>query len=516
MSGPTPSRSARLTTGSITGHLIGQTTPAVVAIAAMTSVGIVDAFFIGRLGGAQLAAMSFVFPITQALSSLGVGVMASITSVVSRRLGAGDHLEANRVGNLGIVLATGLGFVMAAALFAVRHMLFRAMNAGPELLALIDHFIVPYSFGFPLMLVLMGLNGNLRAQGEAKRSSAIMLTMAASNLVLNPLLIDGLGILPGYGIAGSAYATVLGMALGCTLGFWTLQKTELPFHPTILRACRFAHNTRALARVAGPASFANAINPMGLAVLTSLLASEGAAAVAGYGAATRLQAFAIVPLLGLSGSIGAIVGQNWGAGQRDRARAALVQSGLFCLAYGLLIALVMVALRHELGRIFSSDPAIIREFGDYLSIGAWGYAGFGILIITNGALNAIDRASTALVLSLARVALIMLPVAALLQPRWGAMGVWGGELCANLGGGLVAALLVLYLFRKGQSTARPEPFYLAHATGPILPGRFYHAFPAAIAASSAGVLVRPSAALRCGNRPKRAIIRKCLRAKAKL
>ncbi|HSG34598.1 MAG TPA: MATE family efflux transporter, partial [Sphingomonadaceae bacterium] len=119
-------RSPRLTTGSITSHLVGQTTPAIVAIAAMTSVGIVDAYFIGRLGGPQLAAMSFVFPINQALSSLGVGVMAAITSVVSRRLGAGHFLEAQRIGNLGIVLATMLGVAMAAILFASRHALFRA------------------------------------------------------------------------------------------------------------------------------------------------------------------------------------------------------------------------------------------------------------------------------------------------------------------------------------------------------------------------------------------------------
>lgn len=441
---------ARLTTGSITGHLIGQTTPAIIAVAAMTSVGIVDAYFIGRLGGAELAAMSFVFPVAQALSSLGVGVMASIASVVSRRLGADEFERAQRAANLGIVLATLLGIVMAIALFALRHPLFRAMNAPPELVVLIDRFMVPYSLGFWLLLVLMGLNGTLRAMGEARKSSAIMIAMAASNLVLNPLLIDGLGILPGFGIAGSAYATILGMLLGTVLGFAALRRTDLPFQPSVLRNGRWGENTRALARIAAPASLANAINPMGLSILTGLLALEGAAAVAGYGAATRLQAFAIVPLLGLSGSIGAIVGQNWGAGHRDRARSALVQSGLFCLAYGLAIALVMVLAREPLARLFSQEPAIIANFTSYLVIAAWGYAGFGLLIVTNGALNAIDRSGTALMLSAARVALIMLPAAAFLRGTWGAGGIFAAELVANLGGGLLAAALALYLFRPAQ------------------------------------------------------------------
>jgi putative MATE family efflux protein len=446
---------ARLTTGSITGHLIGQTTPAIIAIAAMTSVGIVDAYFIGRLGGAELAAMSFVFPVAQALSSLGVGVMAAIASVVSRRLGADEFERAHRTANLGIVLATALGVLMAIVLFSLRHPLFRAMNAPPELLELIDLFMVPYSIGFPLLLVLMGLNGTLRAMGEAKKSSAIMIAMAGSNLVLNPLLIDGLGILPGYGIAGSAYATILGMLLATVLGFLAIRHTDLPFRPAILKNCHWGANTKALARIAGPASIANSINPMGLSILTGLLALESAAAVAGYGAATRLQAFAIVPLLGLSGSIGAIVGQNWGAGHRDRARSALIQSGIFCLGYGLAVALIMVLAREPLARMFSSDPAIIANFTHYLVIAAWGYAGFGLLIVTNGALNAIDRSGTALLLSAARVVLLMLPAAWLLRGPLGASGLFTAELVANLGGGLLAALLVLYLFRPGLGRSIP-------------------------------------------------------------
>lgn len=454
MTRPPAPHIGRLTTGSITGHLIAQTTPAVIAIAANTSVGIVDAYFIGRLGSLELAAVSFIFPISQALASLGVGVMASITSVVSRRLGAGDLAAAHRVGNLGLVLAAGLGLAMALVLFLLRYPLFRAMNAEAELLPLINAYMVPFCVGFPLVLVLMGLNGNLRAQGEAKRSSSIMIAMAGSNLVLNPLLIDGLGVLPGYGITGSAIATVLSWTLGTVLGMGLLQKTDLPLHLSILKDCHWGKNVRALARVAGPASFANAINPMGLSVLTALLASQGAAAVAGYGAATRLQAFAIVPLLGLSGSIGAIVGQNWGRGLHDRARAALMQAGIFCLVYGLAVALIMVLAREHLAQLFTDDPAIVRNFTTYLEIAAWGYAGFGILITTNGALNAIDKASVALALSVTRVALVMMPAAIIMLPLFGAPGVFGAELAANLGGGVLATLLVLYLFRDRP---RPEP-----------------------------------------------------------
>jgi putative MATE family efflux protein len=458
MSRPPSQQIGRLTTGSITGHLIGQTTPVIIAIAAMTSVGLVDAYFIGQLGSSELAAMSFVFPIANALASLGVGVMASISSVVSRRLGAGDLLEAQRIGNLGLALAAGLGLVMGLALFLLRHELFRLMQAEESLLPIIDEFMTPYALFFPLMMVLMGINGNLRAQGEAKRSSMIMITVALVNVVLNPLLIDGLGIFPGFGVAGSAYATVISWLVACWLGISAMRKTDIHCTPSILKGMDWRLGTKSLARVAAPASFANAINPMGISVLTALLAAEGSAAVAGFGAAARLQAFALVPLLALSASIGAIVGQNWGREAYDRARSALFQANVACVIYGLVVALLLFLGRHWLAGIFTDDPQVMQSFARYIEIAAWGYAGFGMLITTNGAFNAIDRASTALVMSFARVFLLMLPVAALLQPLWGEDAVYAGELLANLGGGIVAALLAIMLFARiraagGQRTA---------------------------------------------------------------
>jgi len=447
-------RTARLTTGSITGHLIGQTTPALFAVGAMTLVGIVDAYFIGRLGSAELAAMSFIFPVTNALSSLGVGVMAAIASVVSRRLGAGEFDRAQRQSTLGIVVAGGLGLALGLALVLLNRPLFRLMQAPEHILPLIDQFMVPWSLGFPLVLLMMGLNGSLRAQGEAKRSSAIMIVMAVTNAVLNPLLIDGLGILPGFGVAGSAYATIIAWFLVVVLGFRLLQKTDLPFAPATLREAHIAQGVRDLASVAAPASFANAVNPIGLSVLTALLAHQGAAAVAGFGAAGRLQAFALMPLLALSGSIGAIVGQNWGAKAYDRAWSAWTQAMLFCLAYGLVTALVLFFARDWLAGLFTDDPQVIASFTRYIEIAAWGYAGFGVLITTNGSFNAVGKASRALGLSVSRVLLVMLPVALMCQPLWGEAGVYSAELAANLGGGLLAALLAWMLFRAGGPALR--------------------------------------------------------------
>jgi len=442
------SDTARLTRGSIRGHLIGQTGPTVVGVAALMSVGLVNAYFIGRLGAEELAAVAFIFPVTIAISSLGVGVMVGINSVIARALGAGDMDRAARRANFGAVFALTVGLAVGLLLFALTGPLFRLMQAPEALMPLIANYMAPYAVGLPLLMLQMGLNGVLRGQGEARATSYVGVSYAATNWVLNPVLIDGgLGIAP-MGVAGAAWAATIGFALATALALLLIARTPLPIHPGLIRQCRMGESAGAILRVAGPAAFSNAINPIGLMVLTALLASEGNAAVAGFGAAGRLQSFAVVPLLALSGSIGAIVGQNWGAGLHDRARRAMWEAGVFALGYGFAIAIVLYAFGDPLAQLFTSDPATAAQFKRYLALSVWGYAGFGLLITANGALNAVDHARYALVQSFARVFLLMLPFAWFLREAWGADAIYAAELVANLGGGVLAGLIVWRVLRS--------------------------------------------------------------------
>ena len=442
------SETAKLTRGSIRGHLVTQTLPMIIGVAAIMSVGLIDAYFIGQLGSQELAAVSFIFPITIALSSLGVGFMVGINSVISRALGEGDRDRAERRANFGAVFALVLGIALGAVLYLLLDPLFRLMQAPEELLPLIRAYMRPYSLGMVLLLVQMALNGILRGQGEARMTSYVSLTYSVANWILDPLLITGFGGFEGFGVAGAAYATLAGWAIAAVMALWLIGRTMLKLNPTLIRQCRMGESAKAILSVAGPAAFSNAINPIGLSVLTALLANQGQAAVAGFGAAGRLQSFAVVPLLALSGSIGAIVGQNWGAGAPDRARGAMRQAAIFCIVYGLATAALLFAFGDWFARFFTQDPAVIAEFSRYLEISVWGYAGFGVLIVANGAMNAVDKAGYALAQSFARVFLIMLPFAWLLRPAWGAEAIYAAELAANLAGGGLAGWLVWHVLRE--------------------------------------------------------------------
>lgn len=439
---------AKLTTGSITGHLVGQTLPAIIGVTAVMSIGLVDAYFIGQLGPDALAAIAFIFPVTVALSSLGVGVMVGINSVVARALGEGDVQRCARRANFGLVFAVVLGVVMGAALYVLLEPLFTLMNAPPHLRKLILEYMQPFSLGFPLVLAIMGFNGVLRGQGEAKRTSYISITYAAANWVLDPILITGAFGFEGYGIAGAAYATIIGYSLGAVLAFILLRQTDLPVDFSLIREGSWVDPAISILRVAGPASFSNSINPIGMSILTAVIATQGEAAVAGFGAAGRLQGLATVPLLALSGSIGAIVGQNWGAREYNRARQAALYAFGFCVVWGLALVAVTVPLAAWFAGFFTSEADIVDQFVLYIEITAWGYAGFGTLIVANGILNAIDKASYALSQSAARVFLIMLPFAWLLLPSWGSAAVFSAELAANIFGGLTGVALAYWLLTR--------------------------------------------------------------------
>ena len=446
------SETAKLTTGSIRGHLVGQTLPMIIGVAAIMSVGLIDAYFIGQLGSAELAAVAFIFPVTIALSSLGVGVMVGINSVIARALGEGDRDRAERRANFGVMFALGVGVVLGLALFLLLDPLFRLMQASDALLPLIREYMQPYSLGLPVLLTQMGLQGVLRGQGEARYVSAISITYAVVNWILDPILITGALGFEGFGIAGAAYATIAGFLVAILVALYFIGRTQLSIRPAIARKSDMGASSRAIIRVAGPAAFSNAINPIGLAILTALLANQGESAVAGFGAAGRLQSFAVVPLLGLSGSIGAIVGQNWGAGKGDRARRAMYWAGLFCIGYGLATAVVLFAFGNWFADFFTDDPQVIEAFSRYLEIAVWGYAGYGLLIVGNGALNAVDRASLALAQSAARVFLVMLPFAWLLRPALDADAVYGAELVANIAGGALASLIVWWVLKPGDTS----------------------------------------------------------------
>ncbi|QBF33379.1 MATE family efflux transporter [Thalassococcus sp. S3] len=433
-----------LTEGRVWRALAHVSAPMSLGILAVLSVGIADAYFLGQLGSAPLAAVGFIYPITTALASLAIGLSAGANAAISQALGREDEpRDIYRLGFHALGLGLALAVLVAGFVTLTYSVIFGAMGAGDAVMTEIAAYMPLWALSFPFLVLLMITNAVFRAYGDAAYASIFMIVAALANIALNPLLIFGAFGFDGLGTEGAAAATLIGRVLAAAAGLY------FAFRLGYLKRCgRLLEGARKslsqIIPIGAPAAFSNAINPAGMALVTAAVATLGETAVAGFGAATRVQSVAIVVLLALSAGIGPVVGQNWGAEKRDRAQAAVIQSWLFCVAYGTLLALVLFVFSGPIASLIASDEDAASYTADYLQIVGLSLFGYGVLVTANAAMNARSKAVYSMSLSVARIFAIYLPLAWLGVLTFGYMGILGAAVIANVAGAAGA----FYLCRR--------------------------------------------------------------------
>ena len=431
-----------LTKGPVWRALAAMTAPMGFGIFAVLSVGLADAYFLGQIGGTALAAVGFIYPVTTAITSLSIGLGAGANAALSQAIGRDDSDEATqRLGLHAMGIGLALSTAVAGVVWLIYPYIFQAIGAGNEVAGRIAEYMPIWALSFPFLVTMMVTNAVFRAHGDSLTSSWIMVVAAVINVGLDPLLIFGMWGLPELGVQGAAMATLAGRIVAVALALF------IAWQRGLLGWCgglfdRIGSSARQILNVGLPAAFSNAINPAGLAMVTAAVATVGETAVAGFGAATRVQSMALVPLLALSAGIGPVVGQNWGAGAKDRAQDATRYAFMFCLGYGALVAVVLGLFAEPIAGIFTSGEEDRNYAATYLRFVGLSLFGYGIVVTANAAMNSRDKALWSMGLSLGRIFVLYLPLA------WiGALtlGYWGIVLAAILAnvlaawGGLVAA-----------------------------------------------------------------------------
>jgi len=431
---------ATLTEGPVGRQLISLTVPMIWGIAALMSLNIVDTWFVAQLGEKELAAMSFTFPVTFTLVSLGIGLMAGTASVISRVLGRGDLARVRRLTTDASVLGTILALALSMIGLLTIDALFLALGAGPDILPLIRDYMVTWYAGFFFFLVPMVGLGAVRATGDSRLQSRIMIASALANLVLDPLLIFGLAGFPRMELQGAALATVIARGLGFAVGYWALHFRKQLITYSVPGAMEFVSSCRQVLHVGLPAAGTNMIIPLASAVVVALLARHGSNAVAGFGAATRIEQIVLVPYFAMSSMIGPFVGQNLGAGHYHRIERALALSTGFCLASGLGIAVVLAASAPFLMRQFTDHPEVIHTGVMYLWIVPVSFGTAGMVMVVNAAFNGLGRPLPAVAVSTLRMAVLYVPLAWLLANWMGPAGIFAAAALANIVSGIAAWL----------------------------------------------------------------------------
>jgi Na+-driven multidrug efflux pump len=431
-----------LTEGPVWKAVLAVSGPMAFGILAVLSTGLIDAYFLARVGPDALAAVGYVYPVTTAITSLSIGLSAGSSAIIAQALGrrdAGDDVTRRGLHALGIGLI--LAALVAGAFWLLDGPLLGALGAADGVLEAALRYTPIWCLSFPFLVSMMLVNAIFRAHGSGTRSAGIMVFSAVVNVAATPVLIFGLGPVPEFGIAGAAAGTLVAMMSGSGLAAF------MAWRAGILAVCSeplrdLGRNARAIAGVGGPAATSNAINPAGMALVTAAVGTLGAAYVGGFGAATRVQSVVSVPLLALSAGIGPVVGQAWGAEAHERAREGLRLCLIFSVGYGLAVALLLTAFAGPVAAAFGASEQSTAAAESYLRVVGWSIFGFGMLVTGNASLNAISRAGYAMTLSVARVLAVYVPLAWLGVWAFGYPGILGAAVVANLFGAwavLVAA-----------------------------------------------------------------------------
>ncbi|MDO5758778.1 MAG: MATE family efflux transporter [Rhodobacterales bacterium] len=406
--------------------------PMTIGILGVLSVGLSDAFFLARDGAVSLAGIGFAFPVMTALTSLSIGLSAGANTVISQAIGRGEAEDRRRRMTLhAMALALALSCSLAVIVWLAAPWLFAAMGADGPVLEAILGYMAYWCVSFPFLVSSMALNAVFRAGGRSGVAATTMLLQALLNIAMDPVLIFGLGPFPAMSMEGAGLATLLARiasSAGLTLFAWhggVLQLNAAPWmdaKDSILR----------IVRVGAPAALSNAINPLGMAIVIGFVATISDTAVAGFGAATRVQGVLVVPMMALSSGIGPVVGQAWGANDPDRARAGLRLTHMSVAAIGVAVALFLALFADPIAALMTSGGDAQIYTASYLRIASWGYAGFGILITSNSAMYARDRALWSMGLSGTRIFALFVPMTWLGVQVAGYQGMIIGALAANL------------------------------------------------------------------------------------
>lgn len=437
-----------LTDGAVAGHLAALGLPLVVGVAGVLSVSLADTFYLGQLGTDELAAISFAFPVIFTVTSIGIGMSAGAASVASRAIGSGDSDGAERLATDSILLSALVTALISVIGWFLSEPLFALLGAEERVLDLVSAYMRIWFLGAPLLVVPMVAMGLMRANGDAVPASAVMVGGAVANIALAPVLIFGLGPSPQLGVAGAAWAGVIARTLGFVAAMAIIIWRERLLTAEVPSRGEFLRSARRISRVAVPATFSNMINPLSISIVTALFATYGKEAVAAFGVATRIETFATIPMLALSGAIGPVAGQNWGRGFPARTRQAMRDSFIFCILCGLVLGGGLMVFGNALAGLFTDDSVVRNLSVSYLVLVGLTLGGYGIVITASAGLNAIDKAAIGLLVTLLRSFVLYVPLAyAAVQfgPPWVA---FAGIAVSNVLAGIIVAPVA---FRMAQS-----------------------------------------------------------------
>jgi len=423
----------KFVSGNIFRHIVVMSSTNAIGLTALFLVDLADLFFISLLGEAELAAaVGYAGTIAFFTTSISIGLSIAMTALVSRAIGQRDREKARRL----VINILVTGFIISSLVATI------AWLFSPELVSLLGakgathafavdylHILLP---SLPILAVAMGAGAALRSVGDAKLAMYSTLAGGGVNAILDPIFIFAFG----WGLHGAAIASVLARVTVA----WVALYGVIHIHQLLGRFNYHAwvKDQKEIFKVAFPAMTTNVATPIGNAYVTMMIASFGDSYVAGWAVIGRLLPVAFGMIFAMSGAIGPIIGQNFGAESYDRVSLAMKRAMQFTSCFVAFMALLIYLLQTQIILLFNAhgDAAELIQF--YCTWLCISFIFNGFLFIANAAFNNLGHPTTSTVMNIGKATIGTMPLVYLGSEWFGAIGVIAGQAIGAVIFGVIA------------------------------------------------------------------------------
>lgn len=426
--------------------------PGMASMTTLALYNIIDTFWVAKLGYQAIAALTVVIPYHILVIAIGIGSGIGINALASRRFGERNIEATNHIAGQVFSLAGFFGaiYLMAAVFFP--EPILTVSGATPDIMDFATQYLVIIGLGTPFILFMLMVNNLLRASGDAIRPMLFMIGATVINVILDPLMIFGIGPFPEMGVRGAALATVIAQLIGAGLGFYYIVARKSVYRIRMVHLRPNLPILRDIYRVGFPSVLMETMESVVFALFNYVISSFGSLALAAVGIMIRIADLAFMPMFGAAQGLLPIVGFNFGAGlQRRLWRAVKLASGGLMLLMGM-ASVVLEIFTPALIRIFSDNPELIAIAvpAMRIALSTLVFIGPAILFVTT--FQGLSKGKQALALSLARQIIFFVPLLFLLPRIWGIIGVWLALPISDILAFLVSGLWLFREYKLQQRT----------------------------------------------------------------
>ena len=397
------SKSIKLTKDPIWSLLRKVTIPASVGSLFQTFYNLVDTWFAGRISAEAISAIAKSFPIYFTIIAVGVGLGAATNALIGNSIGEKKERVASMYVAQSLIFALTVSIFVTLFGLNTSNYLLGIMGSDTDGIALTREYLDIIFYGTFIVLIQISLNGTLNAQGDTKSYRNVLIFSFFLNIFLNPLFIWGYGIIPGFGIAGLAIATVISQLIGTIYLAYKVNKCKIRDYLKLECFIPKLNYLNPLVKQSVPVMFSMLFIGVGIFNILYFIGQFGDLATAGYGAALRIEQVFLLPVIGLNTAVLSIGGQNFGAKAYDRIRELYIKALIFGSTFMATAGIILFLGAEFFVSLFTDNQEAVKHGVIYLKVAALIGPIYPVFFITTAVFQAVKKPLFSLYLSILRL-----------------------------------------------------------------------------------------------------------------